>query len=118
MTETWDGWLTLVAAVGAALSGAVARVLHIWTQRDEKAKADGVVTPRLTWLEFLSAAISSIVLGVIAYGVGKYFDPPMPDATIGAMAGFAGLMGPSALLALWERLVDPVVRRVTGGSPK
>ena len=75
-----------------------------------KAEKEGRLPRNLSFGEVIAALITAPALGIIAYGIGGYFQ--MPGTVIAAMAGFAGLAGPGALLALWDALVEPVVKRL------
>lgn len=105
--ETALDWLIVVSS--AAL-GVAARLSHSWSQAAEKAEKEGRLPRNLSFGEVIAALITAPALGIIADGIGSYFQ--MPDTVIAAMAGFAGLAGPGALLALWDALVKPVVKRL------
>lgn len=103
MQGVWD-WLIVFAA---AILGVAARLGHMFATRYERAEAAGTPSKGISLGEGVAAMVAAPALGIIALGVGRYFH--MADETIAAMAGFAGLAGPSALLAFWDKVVDPLV---------
>ena len=95
MGNAWPdwAWAMLLAALGI-----VARLGHTWAK-----SKDGAVPP-LGARDIIAALIAAPALGIIAYGLGSWLN--LCGAAVGAACGFAGLLGPAALIAAWDKIAD------------
>ena len=96
-------WAMLLAALGI-----VARLGHTWAQTKEGA------LPPLNRRDVIGALIAAPALGIIAYGVGSWLN--LSGAAVGAACGFAGLLGPAALIAAWDKIADAALTVFKGGG--
>lgn len=87
-------WACAVASLGI-----VTRLGHTWAQSKQDPNARQVTTR-----DVVGALIAAPTLGVIGMGIGQWLK--LPDASIGAMVGFMGLLGPAALIAIWDKVAD------------
>jgi hypothetical protein len=94
-----NSFLDWLWAVGLASLGIVARLGHAWAQSKQDADAKQV-----TARDMIGALIAAPTLGIIGMGIGQWLK--LPDASIGAMIGFMGLLGPAALIAIWDKVAD------------
>lgn len=107
MSEPGNAWIDGLLIAGAAVAGIAAKLGLNYTKRHEEAIAKGTVARGLTLGETIAALIAAPVIGYMANAVGQWQGW---DTGISAgVAGFAGLVGPAALLAFWERAVDPML---------
>ena len=91
-----SSWVEWIWAVILAALGVAARLGHAWTQ------GKSGVAPAVTGRDVVTSLIAAPVLGIVAYGIGDFFHLGGP--AIGAACGFAGLLGPAALISLWDRI--------------
>lgn len=96
-------WAMLLAALGI-----VARLGHTWAQSQEGA------LPPLNRRDVIGALIAAPALGIIAYGLGSWLG--LSGAAVGAACGFAGLLGPAALIAAWDKIADAALTVFKGGG--
>ncbi len=106
---SYDFWST-VAIIGAAVTGVAARLSHTFLKRREDALKAGTNVPNLSLGEIIAALIAAPALGLIAGAFGRWQGWNV-DICMG-LAGSAGLVGPAALLILWDQLVEPIVQSV------
>ncbi len=113
--QPFDFWGTLTV-IGAAVTGVAARLSHTFVKRKEDADAAGTTARRITLGEMVAALVAAPALGLIAGAIGRWQEWNI-DIQMG-LAGFAGLSGPAALLAFWDKAADPLLnflRAKTGG---
>ena len=96
-------WAAFLAALGIA-----ARLGHTWAQNKEGA------LPPLSRRDVIGALIAAPALGIIAYGLGSWLN--LSGAAVGATCGFAGLLGPAALIAAWDKIADAALSAFKGKS--